>query len=311
MIFALLLLLVIIAAPFLWELRRPKMTEEMRHAAKGRFVKLSQGVTHYEWFGNAMGPTMVMVHGLTTPSFVWRGMTRALAMSGYRVLTYDLYGRGYSDRPRGRQDAAFFIQQLNDLLAHEKVEDDITVVGYSMGGAIATAFAHSDPDRIRQVVLLAPAGIRTLSGGLLGLIRDTPFVGDWLIRVIYGQILRTGIRAERKLPSSVPDIADLQLAELKTRGYFPAVLSSLRGILAFPLEEEHKILSARGVRLLAIWGGKDDLIPKSTISLLAEWNHDAHQEVIEGAGHGLTYTHTEQVLTHMRGFMKPPPTLRS
>lgn len=40
---------------------------------------------------------------------------------GYRILTYDLYGRGYSDRPSGKQNREFFLQQLDDLLAYEAV----------------------------------------------------------------------------------------------------------------------------------------------------------------------------------------------
>jgi pimeloyl-ACP methyl ester carboxylesterase len=304
------ILLIVIAAPFALELRRRRMTENARAPATGRFARLPQGVTHYEWFGPSTGPVLILIHGLTTPSFVWRGMTRALAASGYRVLTYDLYGRGYSDRPKGRQDGAFFIKQLNDLLAHEHIKNDLTVVGYSMGGAIATCFASADPDRIRQLVLLAPAGMLQISGGMAGFIRDVPGIGDWLMRALYPSILRKGIRAERALKSSVTGISELQLSELNFRGFVPSVLSSLRGVLAQPLMKEHRSLGAQGIRVLAIWGEKDELIPVKVVATLAEWNHDANQEVIEGAGHGLPYTHSEQVIDTMRGWMKPAPAFR-
>lgn len=81
------------------------------------------------------GPVAVCVHGLTTPSFVWHGLARGLATFGYRVLIYDLYGRGYSDRAPGHQDQAYFLQQLNDLLEDQQIKGDITLLGYSMGGA--------------------------------------------------------------------------------------------------------------------------------------------------------------------------------
>jgi pimeloyl-ACP methyl ester carboxylesterase len=64
---------------------------------------------------------------------------------GHRVLTYDLYGRGYSDRPGGEQDARFFIRQLEDLLEHQGVTQPVTLLGYSMGGAIGAAFAAKHP----------------------------------------------------------------------------------------------------------------------------------------------------------------------
>lgn len=307
MIWVLIVLIALLIAPFVREQLRRPMNEAARADAPGRFAKLPQGTTHYEWFGPSRGPVIVLIHGLTTPSFVWRGMTRGLAASGYRVLIYDLFGRGYSDRPAGRQNAAFFNRQLNDLLAHENVGDDITIVGYSMGGAVATCFAAAAPERIRQVVLLAPAGMHQLGDSTVKFIRDTPFLGDWVMRVFYPSVLRKGIRAEQGQFSSVKDIGKLQLAELKQRGFLPAVLSSLRGILSNTLDEEHQLLSERGVRVLAIWGRQDNLIPMTAAGTLATWNHDAHQEVIEDGGHAITYSHSEEVLGFMRGWMMPPP----
>ena len=134
MTYLLILLAVFAAFPLGIEARRKPMSAAARQDASGDFVTLSQGVTHYEWLGPARGPVAVCVHGLTTPSFVWRGLARGLARMGFRVLIYDLYGRGYSDRVQGRQDRVFFLRQLNDLLADQQVNGDITLVGYSMGG---------------------------------------------------------------------------------------------------------------------------------------------------------------------------------
>ncbi len=305
MIWFLLILAGIIAAPLVLEYRRRVMDDAARGSAPGQFVHLSQGVTHYAWHGPKNGPIVVCVHGLTTPSFVWRGITPALAKSGYRVLTYDLYGRGYSDHPKGPQGRAFFVNQLAELLAHEGVRDDLTIIGYSMGGAISTCFAATYPDRVRQLILLAPAGMRRVSGGLAGFIKNTPLIGDWLILALYPRMLRRGFRAERDLPTSVPQITELQANELELRRFIPSVLASLRGVLSDDLSKDHKALAARGIPVLAIWGRDDTVIGNSSSGTLAEWNRDATQEVIEGAGHGLTYTHTDEVLRIMQAWMKP------
>ena len=122
-----------IAIPLIIELTRPSMNSTERDTASGQFAQLSQGITHYEWFGPKRGPIVVCIHGLTTPSIVWGSLSKGLALMGCRVLTYDLYGRGYSDRPRGKQNEAFFTQQLNELLRHEDITDTISIVGYSMG----------------------------------------------------------------------------------------------------------------------------------------------------------------------------------
>lgn len=306
MIWLWLILAAVIAAPLFIEYRRRVMDDVARGSAPGQFVELSNGVTHFQWFGPERGPVVVCVHGLTTPSFVWRSIARALAGAGYRVLTYDLYGRGYSDRPRGKQDRVFFIQQLTELLAVEGVEDDLTLVGYSMGGAIATTFAATYPARMKRLILLAPAGMVPKNGGLLGFIKRTPGVGDWLFLALYPRMQRKGIRAEERLPTSVPNITRLQAAELENRGYLRAILASLRGILSDRLEAQHRKIAAHGIPVLAIWGREDRVIPATSVGALAEWNRHAQHETIEGAGHGLTYTHTDAVLRHMRGFMETP-----
>jgi hypothetical protein len=62
---------------------------------------------------------VVLVHGFSTSSFVWRGLLPKLTEAGLRVLTYDQYGRGFSDRPDSDFDAAFYERQLLELLSSQ------------------------------------------------------------------------------------------------------------------------------------------------------------------------------------------------
>ncbi|MGC1496250.1 MAG: alpha/beta hydrolase [Sulfitobacter sp.] len=296
MIWALLILTAIFAIPLVNEYNRRVMDDTARGSAPGQFAVLSKGVTHYEWHGPVRGKIAVCVHGLTTPSFVWRGMTRSLALMGFRVLTYDLYGRGYSDRPKGTQDTDFFLTQLNELLAHEEVDGDITLIGYSMGGAICTCYAAANHNRIRQLVLLAPAGLGVVSGRMGNFIAKTRFIGDWLMLALYPHAYRKGLRSERNISTSVPDIGVLQAGELDFKRFVPSVLASIRGFLSRVLTDEHKALHRHGIPVLAIWGENDKVIPQTAIGALAQVSRDAHQEVIDGAGHGLPYTHTDQII---------------
>jgi pimeloyl-ACP methyl ester carboxylesterase len=300
MIWVVFILLGLFAIPFTVEWMRDGIGDSARKDAPGKFALLSQGTTHYEWLGPERGPVAVCIHGLTTPSFVWRGIARGLALMGFRVLVYDLYGRGYSDRVRGAQTADFFLRQLTDLLTHERVKGSLTVLGYSMGGAIATHFAARHHDSVEQLILLAPAGMTELKGGKLGIARDVPILGDWLFLLGYPIEVRRGITAEQHLPTSVDGVYDLQRAETGRRGYFPAVLSSLRGVLRETTEQQHKEIAAAGVPVLAIWGDEDEVIPLSCMDTLADWNEDAQQVVITGAAHALAHTHTDQVLEAIR-----------
>lgn len=292
--------------PVMRERFRRTMGPGARNAAPGDFANLSRGLTHFQWRGPQRGPIAVCVHGLTTPSFVWDGFAAGLVEKGFRVLTYDLYGRGFSDRPEGAQNRAFFVTQLEELLEHEGISGDFTLVGYSMGGAIATAYTAAHPDRIRELVLLASAGLKTNPGKIGLFIRNHPGVGDWLMHALYPRLHIRGTEAERTLPSSVPEIVDLQQNELRFKGFVPAVLASLRGILSEDMGDDLRQIHQVGVPMLAIWGEIDDIVPISSIGRMTEQARSAKQEVIDGAGHGLPYTHTEAVLeiiaaNHRRG----------
>lgn len=301
MVLLVLVILICLAAlPYYLETRRKPMNAQARRAAPGQFVELSQGVTHALWHGPTRGPVAVCIHGLTTPSFVWDGLVDDLGAMGYRVLCYDLFGRGYSDRPEGEQDAAFFLRQLEDLLEAEEIDEEITLIGHSAGGAIATAYAAKHSGRVRHLVLLAPGGLSTSRDALTRFVIRTPYLGDWLMRLVFPGRLQRSIEVERALPGSGPAIADRQQQELNYRGFVPAVLATLRGLLAQPQEAEHRAVHRAGVPVLAIWGREDRVVSLSAMGKLTEWSRMARQEVIDGAGHGLPYTHTQQVATVLR-----------
>ena len=97
----LLIIVVVIALIPYWQEQARAPSEAFRKKAPGRFAKLSQGVTHYQWVGAARGPVIVCIHGLTTPSPVWYAIAGGLERIGYRILIYDLYGRGFSDAVSG------------------------------------------------------------------------------------------------------------------------------------------------------------------------------------------------------------------
>ncbi len=291
------------ALPWLIEISRAPIDKRARDSAPGEFAKLSRGLTHFQWRGPEKGPVIVCVHGLTTPSFVWNSVAPALARLGYRVLTYDLYGRGYSDRPFGTQTPEFFLRQLTELLDSQGVSGKITVIGYSMGGAITAAFAAEYPDRVERAILLTPAGMQAVRTERLDFMIRTPMIGTWLMMMRYPDILRKGIEAEAHLPKSVPGLAKLQAAELDNRGFLPAVISSLRAMLQTEFKTAHETLRACGIPVLAIWGAQDDVIPIRAKDTLSQWNPDVVHLVVEDAGHGVTYTHTTEVMERITTFL--------
>lgn len=285
------------ALPFVLERRRPTVDDDARVDAPGHFAELSQGVTHYQWHGFETGPVAVCVHGLTTPSFVWDDIAKGLVAQGFRVLVYDLYGRGYSDRPDGAQSDAFFIRQLDDLLADQMIADDITLIGYSMGGAIASSYAAKYPDRLRQLVLLAPAGFGGFPTGFFRQIRDNPPFGDWLAHALFPRRHRDASAILRKSHPELAGAAVKQAAQVDWKGFIPAVVSSLRNILRDEQEREHRKLEKAEVHVIAIWAANDTSIPLSGMGNLSKWNRNAVQAQIEGATHWLPLTHPDEVVS--------------
>ncbi|MFQ1699405.1 alpha/beta fold hydrolase [Loktanella agnita] len=291
--------ILVIAAPRLLEMIRPTIGPKQRQNAEGDFAQLSQGVTHFRWVGPVRGPVAVIIHGLTTPLVAMDGIAEGLGGMGYRVLTYDLYGRGLSDAPTGAQNRVFFLQQLTDLLAHQGIRGDITLAGYSMGGSIATAFAAENPHRITRVVLFAPAGVKTTEGGFARFCRMMPIVGDW----VHGLFARKRILEAIPKSTARPEVNRVLVAqrnELRRKGFLPAILSSRRGMLSEKLEKDHRMLQHEDVPVIAIWAEKDATISIKSKDILAKWNRAARQEVVKGATHALPYTHSAEALDALR-----------
>lgn len=301
-VFGLLVILALAAIaawPYWVERRREQMNSAARTGVPGKFIKTTEGVMRYEWHGPKRGPVLVAIHGLTTPPAVFDALIPELNVLGYRVLTYDLWGRGYSDTPPGVQDAAYFRGQLGELLDYLELDEDLTLLGYSMGGAIATDYATTAPNRVGRLLLLAPAGMQLDEGRFDAFCRQTPVIGDWA-HLAFSPRWMTADIARDLAGHGQTSVAEAQAQMLSRRGYLPSVLASRRGLLSEVQQSQHTELGRADLPVLAVWAEQDDVIPLSALGLLAQWNRNAKQEVIKGAGHGLPFTHAKEVAAAMQ-----------
>jgi len=296
MLWIVIFLVLLALVPWMLEAGRSVMTDAHRGDAPGDFVQLPQGITHYRWIGPVRGPVVIAIHGLSTPSPVWEALASRLGALGFRVLVYDLFGRGYSDTVAGPQDRDFFVTQLKDLVDYLELEDDLTLMGYSMGGAIATAFAAAHTGRLRRLVLVAPSGIEHDETRLDRIMRTVPGLGDWL----HGLLAAARLRKQEWSASRIDGMEVVQAAELDRKGYLPALLSSRRHMLAERQQEDHRKIGHDDLPVIAIWGRDDDIIPVRGVGTLAQWNRNVAQEVVEGAGHGVVHTHPDAVTDLLR-----------
>ena len=284
----------VLLTPWIAErLRIPMDVEEARVNAPGEFAELQSGVTHYRWFGPEEGPLIVCVHGLSTPSFGYEGLATGLAIKGWRVLTYDLYGRGYSDNTPDAQTADFFLKQLDELLEDQGITDKFSIVGYSMGGMIVTAFAARSPERIERIMLLSTGGVAPIDLDSGSLIKPNkyPRLAHWAGMVFGGQQLRKYILDE----DGADPVRERQLMATRRRGYWPALLSCRSNIIGEDFATMHRKIAESNLPVLAIWAEQDQVIPISAVGILAQLNRGARQEVIKDANHGLTYSHPARI----------------
>ncbi len=292
---AALLVIALLFLPALQEALRRPLNESMRSDAPGDFAELSQGQTHYRWIGPLRGPVVVCVHGITTPSESFVPLAKQLAEMGYRVLLYDLYGRGYSDYVPGVQDREFFLQQLNDLLAFEGIVEDFVLMGHSAGGAIATAYAAANVWRIRSLILITPVGLHEPSGPMAQFRKRPHGVKNLMLRWSYPIVARRYVNRVLADPRTPEEVQKAQRAQSRRQGHAPSNLAAMQGILREDFAPEQKTFNQQGLPVLAIWGRDDMIVPCDTIGRLAEINRSAKQDVIEGAGHEVVYTHPKEV----------------
>jgi len=155
---AILALLVIVMAGLYWILdpETDELNEATRKRLDGSYLSLSDGVTHYKLEGPENGKVVVLVHGGTIPLWTWDKQVQALSAAGFRVLRYDKYGRGYSDRPDVTYNQELYQRQLLELVDKLGFKKFFDVIGYSLGGATATNFTARYPDRVGKLILISP-----------------------------------------------------------------------------------------------------------------------------------------------------------
>ena len=106
--------------------------------------------TAYEVIGRD-GPVVALIHGLGLSRRVWDGMLPGL--TGYRVVTYDLYGHGASAPAPEKPTLTLFADQLAGLLRHLG-HPRAHIVGFSIGGMINRRFALDHRDMVQSLVIL-------------------------------------------------------------------------------------------------------------------------------------------------------------
>lgn len=234
------------------------LDERARNTLDANFASLQHGKVHYQLAGTETRGTVVLVHGFSLPSYIWDKNIDALVKAGYQVLRFDLYGRGYSERPELDYNIDLFVQQLKELSTKLLLPEPFHLVGISMGGPITTRFSHQNPEKVKSLTLLAPL-VETPERFDLNLLRP-PLLGEALSGIVMMPKLANGLANTVYDVNSFPDWHQRLAEHDHFKGYRRALLSTLRYLAGKSFIEDYRAFGQTNIPSLLIWGREDRVV---------------------------------------------------
>jgi pimeloyl-ACP methyl ester carboxylesterase len=279
----------------------------------GHFLPRPAGKLHY--LDEGAGEPVVMVHGNPTWSFYYRYLVLALR-GNYRCVVPDHIGCGLSDKPpESLYDYSLKsrIDDLEALLEHLELRENITLVLHDWGGMIGMGYAARHPERVKRIVASNTAAFRLPKSKRLPwslwLGRNTR-LGAWLIlkRNAFCRAAAKWCVTRRPLP---PDVRAMYLRPYDSPGHRVAVLKFVQTIPLRPADPGYDIVtqveeslpSFRDVPTLLLWGLRDFVFDEH---FLAEWRrHFPHAEVHAwpDCGHYLLEDAGDEAIIRVREFL--------
>lgn len=245
---------------------------------------------YYEVSGN--GKPVVLLHSGGADLRDWMFVAPLLAKH-YKVIAFDGRGAGKSPSP---MEPANYVEDLLTLLDHLEI-DKATLVGHSMGGRIATDFALEYPERVSELVLIAPA----LSG-----FRQSLEFENWM----------------QKINAAFPDIDKVVELSFDAPSY-RIIMSSPHRDLAVQMFRHHLKKTGEWGTFESIWpetpaAERLEEITAKTLFIIGEEELPDNRRVAEcfrkvpnirfihvtGADHMVTLTHPEELHREITAFME-------
>ncbi|WP_035855900.1 alpha/beta fold hydrolase [Cryptosporangium arvum] len=263
---------------------------------------------HYTDQGS--GQPVLLIHGYPLDGNSWEKQTKALLAAGYRVLTYDRRGFGGSTHAADGYDYDTFAADLDTVLTHLDLRD-VILVGFSMGtGELARYVANHGADRVAKLAFLAslepfllqtddnaegvPADV--FEGIKTAATNDrfawfTQFYSDF-----YNLDETLGKRISEEVVRASWNTAT-QSAPVAAYAVVPSWLEDFRS--------DVEAVKNAGKPTLILHGTGDRILPiDATARRFAKLVPDARYVEIEGAPHGLLWTHADEVNTALLEFLK-------
>lgn len=207
------------------------------------------------------------------------------AEAGYRVVVPDLLGYGLSSKPDIEQyDLDFFVAGVKGLVDALRLEK-VTLVGNSLGGAVALGYALAHPGDVEKLVLLGPGGVEDLDAYLampgiahMFAVYKSGKVGAEALREIFHAMLYDPSQLDEETIRERAPLAQLQTDAARSILKVPNMTPRL-GELACPV--------------FCIWGANDQFNPPEGGMKIARGVANARVEWVSHCGHWVQVEHRE------------------
>jgi pimeloyl-ACP methyl ester carboxylesterase len=256
-------------------------------------IRAGEARLHYYDAGKDNVP-IVLIHGLGDEADTWRHMIAPLA-AHHRVFAPDLPGFGRSDKPRRAYTVTFFARTIEALLRGLGIRK-ATLVGSSLGAAVAQRLALARPHLVERLVLI---------GGALPIEASRPPAPLWLFLTPgLGEAIYTSLRRSqdaayatlRPYYANLDALPEADRAFLRERvwervwsaGQRRAFLSALRWV-SFERVARAAVFRNRLAHVAIptdlIWGERDQITPRASGESMAQLLPNARFHLIAGSGH--------------------------
>ncbi|MGN7199913.1 alpha/beta fold hydrolase [Arthrobacter sp. SAFR-044] len=261
---------------------------------------------YYEDHGS--GQPVVLIHGYPLDGSSWEKQTAALLDAGYRVITYDRRGFGKSSKPTEGYDYDTFAADLNTLLTTLDL-NDVVLVGFSMGtGEVGRYLGTYGSARVARAAFL---------GSLEPYLLKTDDNPDGVPQEVFDGLMEA-VTADRyafftgffkNFYNSNTFLGTPRLSqEVMNAGWnLASGAGATASVAAQPtwLTDFRQDIPKIDVPALIVHGTADNILPiDSTGRLFAKALPSAEYVEIEGAPHGLLWTHAAEVNEALLGFLR-------
>lgn len=265
------------------------MPPAIRPVPEGRYVTLANG-HRIHLLDQGQGPVVVFLHGSGNGACGYsnfKGNFPEVVKAGCRAVVPDLIGFGYSDKPPEAQYTLdFFVECVRQTLDAAAIQC-ATIVGNSLGGAIALGLALAHPERVERLVLMAPGGLDDLPDYLA-------MPGMASMFALYGSGQAPTEERLRRFfqeafvvdPSVVTDDLVHERAELAKR-QIPQVMKTLQ------VPNLSGRLGDITCPALSLWGMNEKMMPESGVLKLAKGLRNGRMVLVPNCGHWVMIEHRD------------------